>query len=467
MTARIDRLIAIGLLLAVIFTALAHGAVEAWSGAIFELIIIALMTLWTAKVLIEQRVRVRIPAAAFPLAAMLLIGLIQAAAFTGGDGRRLSLSKDVEATRKAVTVLFYLLVSFIIAANFFTTRRRLQVLASFLIIYGLAMSVFALVQHFAWDGRFYWLRANTQTVSPFGPFASHNHFAGYMELLMPIPLALAVTRSGRAETLVFYVFAGAMMGVALVTSLSRGGMISLVASMMFLAIMGLRRRDTNKGETHESQKQPKERRHPARARAITTPRVIVSVVVAAITIGALLISPNAIIDRVTSGRLTGAGLKGAQPGTETFFSSRGWIWQDTIAMIRANPVVGVGLGAYQTAHPNYSQADGSLTVSHAHNEYLQVLADCGIVGGIIAVWFIVASFRAVARGMRSNDRLLRGLALGSGAGIFALLVHSLFDFNLQIPSNALMFLLLTAVASHVSATVADERLKTTRIISAV
>jgi hypothetical protein len=65
------------------------------------------------------------------------------------------------------------------------------------------------------------------------------------------------------------------------------------------------------------------------------------------------------------------------------------------------------------------------------------------------LWFLVLLFRAVARGMRSNDRLYAGLALGSGAGMFGLLVHSVFDFNLQLPSNALLFLLLAAVATHI------------------
>ena len=99
----------------------------------------------------------------------------------------------------------------------------------------------------------------------------------------------------------------------------------------------------------------------------------------------------------------------------------------------------------------YSRDDLTALVSESHNDYLQVLADCGIVGGMLALWFIVSVFRAVVRGTRSRDPLLRGLALASGAGVFGMLVHSLFDFNLQIPSNALLFLFLSAVASSVGA----------------
>ena len=121
-------------------------------------------------------------------------------------------------------------------------------------------------------------------------------------------------------------------------------------------------------------------------------------------------------------------------------------------MISPNPLLGVGLGAYGTAFPIYSKSDGSVRVPQAHNDYLQVLADCGIVGGAIALWFIITLFRSFAAGVRVRDPLLAGLAFAGGAGTFAILIHSLFDFNLQLPSNALLFLLLTAVTSVVGAT---------------
>ena len=181
--------------------------------------------------------------------------------------------------------------------------------------------------------------------------------------------------------------------------------------------------------------------------------VVVIAIMSVIAAGIFWIGADQVINRVTQGQAAGSAA-----GRETFLSSRGWIWRDTFSMIRANPILGVGLGAYETAFPIYSESDGSLRVPQAHNEYLQVAADAGIVGLLIALWFIVAIFRTVLRGVRSRDPLLAGLALGSGGGIFAMLVHSMFDFNLQIPSNALLFLLLVAVASNVAAAVPNEKL---------
>src|SRR5205823_13762285 len=87
-------------------------------------------------------------------------------------------------------------------------------------------------------------------------------------------------------------------------------------------------------------------------------------------------------------------------------------------------------------------------LDYSHNDYLQILADGGVVGGVIAVWFIVVILFAIYRGIRSRDPLRSGLSLAAGAGIVAVLVQSLSDTDLQIPSNALLFLVLAAVVSR-------------------
>jgi O-antigen ligase len=330
-------------------------------------------------------------------------------------------------------------ITFVISSNVFNRRERLSTLGHFLVLYGLSMALFALVQHFTWNGRFYWLRP-TAVTSPFGPFANHNHFAGYMELLIPIPVALIVARAVSTELKVLYGFAATVMALALVLSLSRGGIISLAAAFMFLVLMSfrlpVRRVIANAG-----------RRIP---RSVSQTAVVFAIV-AIVLAGIFWLGADPVVNRVIHGQSASG-----DSAKETFFSSRGWVWRDTLSMIRANPVLGVGLGAYETAFSIYTKSDGSLRVPQAHNDYLQVVADCGVVGGIIALWFIVSVFRAVAQGTRSRDPLYAGLALGSGAGMFAMLVHSLFDFNLQVPSNALLFLLLTAMATHVGAAARNE-----------
>lgn len=444
----LDKVIAIGFLAAVVFSALAYGTVEPWSVAGFQAIILVLILLWGIKAVKDGRLAVAVPGTALPLLAILIVGVAQSLAFTNGAGTRLSLSMDVEATRSAVAVLGFLALSFLIVANFFRSPARMRTLADFLIVYGFAMAVFALVQYFTWDGRFYWIRPNHTSASPFGPFANHNHFAGYMEMIAPLPIALMLTQRMSTERRIFYCFAGAIMGIATLASLSRGGVLSLACGLAFVVLLTakLRKKSRVVNQVRGTGKAA------SRASAVFSTLMPVILLTAVIAMGIFWIGTDPLVHRASQSQTS---------EQQSFSATRGWIWRDTLSMIAANPVLGVGLGAYGTAFSAYSRSDGSLRVPESHNDYLQVVADGGIVGGVIAAWFLIVLFKTVFRGIYSghgfgpDGRFLSGLALGLGGGIFAILVHSLFDFNLQIPSNALLFLVLSAVASQIGAAVVE------------
>lgn len=431
----LDKTIYSGLLATVVFTALAHGTVEPWSVAIFELMVIVLLLLWTTKAVMEKSLTISLPRAALPLACLVGFALVQSLSLTSADGTRRSLSMDVEATRSAFLVLVLLFVAHLIGINFLKDGRRLRSFANFIATYGLAMAVFALVQYFTWNGKFYWFRPNTEGVSPFGPFVNHNHYAGYIELLMPIPIALAATRAVRGEARLFHGFAALVMGISAIVSLSRGGMIAVTAELLFLALVSIRASrgaEEVKGD-HSSVK--------LRFPFLSPRHLAVPVFILAIGAGVVWIGAEPVFNRVARDHVAA----GSGRPQETFFTSRGWIWEDTLSLVVANPITGVGLGAYKTAFPIYSRSDGSLEVGQAHNDYLQVLADFGLIGAGLLAWFLVVASRAISRSIRSRDPFLASLALGGSAGIFGMLVHSFFDFNLQLPSNALLFLILLGI----------------------
>src|SRR5690349_20901412 len=97
----VDKTIVAVLLTAVAFTTLALGTVEPWSVALFELTVLALMLLWTAKAVFEKRLEIKLSPVALPLGALVLVGVVQSIAFTGKNGQVASFSMDVEATRGA------------------------------------------------------------------------------------------------------------------------------------------------------------------------------------------------------------------------------------------------------------------------------------------------------------------------------------------------------------------------------
>ena len=398
--------------------------------AIFEIMIVGLLALWAAKVFVERRLIITIPAICWPLAGLLVLGLGQSVGLTNSAGAVQSLSMDLESSRIVALLLFCLVAACLMAANFLVGRERLNLLMNGLVIFGFALAIFGLIQHFSWNGKLYWLRSiSVAATTPFGPFVNHNHFAGYMEMLLPLPVALIVTGVVRAEARLFYAFAAIMMGVATIVSLSRGGIISLLAALLFILVMSFRlRKRESRNLTLSS----------------LTGIGAVAVIMIAIIAGVFWIGADSVVDRVTKGQLAGD-----EQQTETFYSSRGWIWQDTLKMISARPLLGVGLGAYQTAYPVYSEHDKGMIVDKAHNDYLHLLAEGGLVGGLLALCFVFLIFRAVFRGLNSRDPLRAAVALGGGAAVCAMLVHSLFDFNLQLPSNSLLFLLLSATAAQV------------------
>ena len=452
-TSFIDRIIVIGLMAVIVGSTLAFGTVEPWSMATLGLLIVSCMILWGIKAVISGSLKFSVPATTFPLLALFLLAIFQGVTVKNTTGRRSSISLDAEATHLTAEILFVFIVAFLLSANFLASPRVLGWLRNFLIFFGLALAVFGLLQHFTWNGKFYWVvELRSQPPSPFGPFVNHNHFAGFVELIAPIPVALILRRAIRGELALLYGFAAAMMGLAIMMSLSRGGMISLVASLMFVVAFGF------KPSGKRNSRDRFGARESLRGWTVVASRVgAIAVILFTIGIGVWWVGADSVIRRLEKGELTmDAGYK--QPGKESFFYSRGWIWRDTAAMIRDNWMTGVGLGAFPTAYPIYSTRDGMAPVSQAHNDYLQILADGGILGSVIALWFIFLVARDTLRASRHRNPLMAATALGCAGGLFALMVHSLFDFNLQIPSNALLFLVLTSVISRIAtASVEDEK----------
>lgn len=438
----LERVIFFGILAEIIFSALAYGTTTAWAAALFKTGAAALMLVWVIKCIVDKRLHLNLPPTVWPIVALLAVGLLQSLALTDATGQRYSLSLDVEATRMTVTMLLSLLILFLLTANFLNTPERLRLLVNVLVVYGMALALFALVQQFTCESCLYWVKASTG--SPFGPFPNRNHFAGYIELLMPVPLAILTVRAA-GKWSVMYAFAAVLTGIAAVMSLSRGGLLVLSVELIFVAVMSKRVHGRWRRQTHEP------RRSIAHHGWLRFgPPAFVGLLILA---GVFWIGSAPIGERLTR------TMTDFNDPKASFTDGRLWIWKNTVSLIKANPLLGVGIGAFPTAFTLYDQSNGLLEIGAAHNDYLQLVADAGLLGALIGLWFVIVVIRAIARATACKDRFLAGLALGAATGVIGILVHSLFDFNLQIPSNALLFLVFVAVISHLG-TVANSDLQT-------
>lgn len=123
------------------------------------------------------------------------------------------------------------------------------------------------------------------------------------------------------------------------------------------------------------------------------------------------------------------------------------VYRDSVNLILDNPLTGVGPGMYKWRFRPYQQSNLHKLYDHAHNDYLETAAEWGLPAAVL-FWLFVCwrCFDSLRLFLVSRNPLRRGLALGCAAAIFSILVHSMIDFNLQIPSNWVVFCILLALS---------------------
>ena len=417
---------------AIILSALAYGTVHYWALAVFFLGAVLMLILWLIDGWTLGKIRISRSVLQLPLLGMLLLGLIQLLPLRTPDDIGISsvpfvrsLSLDPYSTRFILIQVTALLIYFSASLVFIDTPKRLRLLVRTITIFGFFLAIFGLTQSFT-TNKVYWIRELPQS-QPFGPFINRHHFAGYMELALALPLGLLFSGSLEKEKRFIYLFAVGLMSVALIMTNSRGGLISLLAEIVFLvAVAGFRRNE-------------KKWRSPQKTSGLKTTaiRVGLALTMVVVTLGAvtLLGGDNALT------RLLGS------LNTDDPTMGRAHFWAVTVDIIKTHPILGIGLGAFSVVYTRYDSRNGLFRLEQAHNDYLQVLSDGGIVGAALGLFFIISLFRLGFARRESHDDFRRGVATGALAGCFAVLVHSFFDFTLHTPSNALLFLILAALAT--------------------
>jgi O-antigen ligase len=419
---------------AIILSALAYGTVHYWALSIFFLGSVGVLILWVVDSWNLATLRISRNLLQLPVVGMVLLGIVQLLPFrsasTGGSTTTesvRSLSLDPYATRLILVQVVALLLYFAATLVFTDTPKRLRLLVRTITIFGFFLAIFGLTQSFTSPNKVYLLRELAQS-TPFGPFINRHHFAGYMELTIGLPLGLLFSGSIENEKRLIYLFAAGLMAVALILTNSRGGIISLIAEVLFIvAAMGFRRR-------HKKESGSASHRGGLRGAAVKAGLALGIVL-------ALFISVVSLGGEEALNRVVGT-VNSDDPTT-----GRAHFWDVTLDIIKTHPVLGTGLGAFGVVYTRYDTRNGLYRLEQAHNDYLQVLSDGGIIGALLGLFFIVYLFRMGFARRESRDGFRRGVAMGAMASCFAVLVHSFFDFTLHTPSNALLFLVLTAVAT--------------------
>lgn len=432
------RITEAGLIIAIWVAVLAFGGTAPPFFLVTQVIILGLAILLLSTSLRSPRAAVGFPVAVpAALIVWVLLQILPLPTFLG------SLFPTAGDTRHTISVAPYQTVSHLILLVTYLTAFYLVLLAdadrnakkrliyslvalgAFEAFYGLVQYLTGWQQIFVYVKKFYLEDAT-------GTYINRNHFAGLLELTLPFTIALALLLAGnlsrvakRGELtarqglsakelppLVFLLFLAIAIFTALVASRSRMGIISALVSLM--AIFAMVGSSSSK-----------------RARTAVAILFVLGVAGMVLWVGS---------DPALS-RFETLGKEYAYTG-----QNRISIWRDTLTLIEQHPLFGTGLGTFSVAYTSVQTAFLGLLVDHAHNDYLEVVSELGLPGGILvfgSIFWILA--RAVSRYRKIEGRFEGAVCLGCIGSISAMLVHSLADFNLYIPANALVFTVVLAL----------------------
>jgi hypothetical protein len=307
--------------------------------------------------------------------------------------------------------------------------------------FGLLLALIAIVQNMAFaaqagEGRtvyIYGFWPDPYANKPFGPFINKNNFAGWMIMAMPLALGYAVSvaagslsgvypdwrsrvlwlSSRQAARAILAALAAFGMGIALVMSMSRSGMVACAVAIVAAAWCV-----------------------PARPRAWRARLAPVGASLLLLGGLSVWVGTDVIAQRFVD-------------GTDATMMGRFGAWKDAMSIISDFPVVGTGVNAFSTAMVVYQRSDPNNFWEEAHNDYLQIVAEGGLILSalvLIAIVVIVVDIRA--RFTEDGTSPARWLRVGAVTGLGAIALQEIVEFSLQIPGNAVLFVALLAIARH-------------------
>jgi len=431
---------------------LAFGTVESWSIALMEAAALsALLLLLFKKIRRNEEYLYEVPGIV-PLVCLLAYMLFQAVPLPTGlvsiiSPETFALRQathvwdepvqwvSLSINQKAAITEFFRISGYaafyVLTVQILAGRKVLRKVITVLAVFASVLSFFGILQHILSNGKIYWFRELTVGGTPFGPYVNRNHYAGIMGMLFPLVLGLFLYykphvsyRSFREKIAelfnikktnihILLGFSCILIGTSVFLTLSRSGIVSLCMSMVIFGFMIILR-------------------GMSRTRGII---IMVVFLLIALSVGWFGWGPvferfEKIID--TRGDISEQRLR---------------LWSDSVNIIRDFPVTGTGFGSYINIYPRYRTISGDAVADHAHNDYIELLSDGGIIGFLISLWFITAVlYKAFKTYLKRHDRYSIYIFLGCVTGITSMLMHSTTDFNLHIGANGLYFIFLFGLA---------------------
>jgi O-antigen ligase len=299
--------------------------------------------------------------------------------------------------------------------------------------FGAVLALIGLAQKSLSDRSLYGVWQLEMGRTPFGPFVNRNHFAGWMVMALPLTLALLVAgidqgmrglKQGwrhkvlwfatvEANRLILVAAAVVLMALSLMLTMSRSGITAFALSMLITTWFVAR-------SVH------------SRSR-----RLVAVACVGVLVLTAVLWSgPDIVASRFAA----------ADWGE---FNNRKGAWMDAWSVARDFPMVGTGLNTYWAAALFYQRHEMTYFFEQAHNDYMQLAAEGGLLVTVPALICLALFVRDVRRPMREGrTETADWLRAGAVASLIAIACQETVDFSLQMPGNAALFAVVCAIALH-------------------
>lgn len=388
-----------------LFSPLTRGSVNLWAQTLVQLVVVVLVILLLLeKSIAGTPVLIKTPLDRPLIGLVVVVSLSFILALYRPDGL------EAFALLASYIALFYITVH--------TVRTRVQQrnLVYVILAVSVLLSIIALLKRFSPLDIGWWsypdLPPDTSGVS--GAYPNHNHLAGYLEMAIPLLLGLFLTRTRRSWILFFMLYITALLVFTHALTLSRGGWVSLgLALFGMAAVLLLQKRFKHK-------------------------KMLILFLSSVLMLIFFVLSSTQIIERILT--LT-------EHETVLGVGGRMFAWQGIWEMITDYPFFGTGPGSFATVFTQYQPPGIAARFFYAHNDYLHVVSECGLILVPILCWLFYQVFATGMLKMHNPSRQVWGITLGAITGITAMLFHSVTDFNLHIPANAMLFTVLCALVA--------------------
>lgn len=413
----------------VVLTVIPYGTVHPPIIAIFYLFTAITVVVAAVDGILNGSVRLSLSLFQLPLLLAVIFAAVQVIPFgavadiSGLGAVPSTISKDPYWTMVFALHVLALGTVLSLALASLNSARRIQKVTVLITVFGFAFAFFAIIQSFLSPAKIYGVY-EAAFAKPFGTFVNRHNFAAYMEMAIAIPLGLLLQGSVKKDKRLLYATTVVLMAVALLMSGSRGGLVALGAQVVVLLLF-------MRGKLMRGR--------------VWLKAVLGLVLVSVIVAGAALIGGETSMSRISE-----------TAGSEDFSTKRTLIWGVTMDVIKSNLPLGAGFGAFGVAYTQSDSQNGLERVEQSHNDYLQLLADAGLVGALIGIIFLIALVRSVRNIAKIENVFRRGVAVGALTGVFGVLVHSLFDFVLHTTAVTVLFLMLLALLNSAEESYADD-----------